>query len=136
VSAVLALRHADWLGLVPGAVRRGAGTRLDPELIQAGVDALDDVEGEIEDAEGQLDVLERALLHLGPLRQDLGVLDEDERLTERGLWGDRRRCAGAGATDTTGKGCVRPPRREDRARRPGAPHPASAAPLRSVPINA
>ena len=87
VSAVMALQHADWLGLALGALRRGPGAVLDPRRVQTDVDLLDDIEGEIEDREGHLDVLEMALLHLTPLWQDLGVLDEDDRLTERGVWG-------------------------------------------------
>lgn len=87
VSAVMALQHADWLGLALGVVRRGPGAVLDPELVQADIEGLDDVQGEIEDPEGHLAVLEMALLHLTPLWQRLGVLDEEERLTQRGVWG-------------------------------------------------
>ena len=87
VSAVMALQHADWLGLALGVVRRGPGAVLDPGRVQADIDRLDDVNGEIEDREGHLAVLEMALLHLTPLWQNLGVLDEHERLTERGVWG-------------------------------------------------
>jgi hypothetical protein len=87
VSAVMALQHADWLGLVLGVVRRGPGTVLDPKSVQADIERLEEIEGEIEDLEGHLSVLEMALLHLSPLWQDLGVLDEDEELTERGVWG-------------------------------------------------
>lgn len=86
-SAVMALQHADWLGLTLGVVRRGPGSTLDPVLVQADVEGLDDVDGEIEDPDGYLAVLEMALLHLTPFWQDLGVLDADERLTERGVWG-------------------------------------------------
>ena len=87
LSAVMALQHADWLGLAMGVTRRGAGSALDPELVQHDVRRLDEVEGEIEDLDGHLDVLEMALLHLAPAWQDLGVLDLDERLTPRGAWG-------------------------------------------------
>ena len=87
VSAVMALQHADWLWLALGAVRRGSGAALDPKLVQADIDRLDDIEGEIEDPERHLAVLEMALLHLTPTWQDLDVLDEDDRLTERGVWG-------------------------------------------------
>ena len=87
VSAVMALQHADWLGLALGVVRRGPGGVLDPELVQADIDGLEDVEGEIEDREGHLAVLELALLHLTPLWQGLGVLDEAGQFTERGVWG-------------------------------------------------
>ena len=87
VSAVMALQHADWLGLAMGVVRRGPGGVLDPVLVQADIDALEDVEGEIEDRDGHLAVVQVALLHLTPLWQDLGVLDEDAQFTERGVWG-------------------------------------------------
>lgn len=85
VSAVMALQHADWLGLVLGVVRRGPGAPLEAEDVQADVDALDDVEGEIEGPEGHLRVLEMALLHLAPEWRQLGVLDDDERFTEGGV---------------------------------------------------
>jgi hypothetical protein len=87
VSAVMALQHADWLGLALGVVSRGSGAVLDPERMQADIDLLDDVEGEIEDREGHLAVLEMALLRLTPLWQNLGVLNDDYRLTQRGVWG-------------------------------------------------
>jgi hypothetical protein len=87
VSAVMALQHADWLGLALGVVGGGPGGVLDPELVQADIEGLEDVEGEIEDREGHLAVLELALPHLTPLWQGLGVLDEARRFTERGVWG-------------------------------------------------
>jgi len=87
VSAVMALQHADWLGIVLGAVRRGAGSVLDAAAVQADIDGLEDIEGEIDDPEGHLAVLEMAVTHLGPLWQDLGVVDEDHRFTARGVWG-------------------------------------------------
>jgi len=87
VSAVMALQHADWLGLALGVVHREPGSVLDPELVQADIERLEEVDGEIEDPEGHLAVLDMALLHLTPRWQDLGVLDEDQRLTQRGAWG-------------------------------------------------
>lgn len=87
VSAVMALQHADWLGLAMGVVQRGPGSALDPELVQADIERLEEVEGEIEHPEGHLTVLDMALIHLTPRWQDLGVLDEDQRLTQRGAWG-------------------------------------------------
>ena len=86
-SAVMALQHADWLGLAMGVVHRGAGGELDPEVVQADIVGLEEVEGEIEDLEGHFEVLDMALLHLAPQWEDLGVLDSRERLTERGTWG-------------------------------------------------
>ena len=74
VSAVTALQHADWIGLALGVVQRGPGSDLDPELVQADIERLEEVEGEIEDS--HLAVLDMALLHLTPRWQDLGVLDE------------------------------------------------------------
>lgn len=87
LSAVMALQHADWLGLALGVVRRGPGSALDSELVQADIEGLEEVEGAIEDPEGHLSVLDMALLHLTPRWQDLGVLDEDQRMTDRGAWG-------------------------------------------------
>lgn len=87
VSAVMALQHADWLGLTLGLVQRGPGSGLDPELVQADIERLEEVDGEIEDPEGHLAALDMALLHVTPRWQELGVLDEDHRLTERGAWG-------------------------------------------------
>jgi hypothetical protein len=87
VSAVMALQHADWLGLALGVVRRGPGSALDPERVQADINGLEEVDGEIEDPEGHLAVMEMALLHLAPQWQQLGVLDKDERVTDRGTWG-------------------------------------------------
>lgn len=87
VSAVMALQHADWLGLALGVVARGPGSTLDGEHVQADIEGLEEVEGEIEDPEGHLLVLEMALGHLTPQWQVLGALDDDERLTERGVWG-------------------------------------------------
>lgn len=87
VSTVMALQHADWLGLALGVVHRGPGCDLDPELVQADIERLEEVDGEIEDPKGHLAVLDLALLHFTPRWQDLGVLDEDQRLTQRGAWG-------------------------------------------------
>lgn len=87
VSAVMALQHADWLGLALGVVQRGPGGALDPKSVQRDIERLEEVEGEIEDPEGHLAVLDMALLHLTPRWQELGVLDEDQRLTGRGAWG-------------------------------------------------
>lgn len=87
LSSVMALQHADWLGLALGAVRRGPGAELAADQVLEDIDALEEVEGEIEDREGTLQVLSMALLVLSGPWQELGVLDQDERLTERGVWG-------------------------------------------------
>jgi len=86
-SSVMALQHVDWLGLALGSLRRGPGTTLDADAVLDDVNALDEVEGEIEDPDGTRDVLEMALITLTPAWQHLGVLDADERLTDRGVWG-------------------------------------------------
>ena len=99
VSAVMALQHADWLGLALGVLRRGPGIALDPELVQADIEGLEEVDGEIGDPDGHLGVLEMALPHLCPLWQELGVLDERMGVTERGVWDYRGRSTGSGATD-------------------------------------
>lgn len=86
VSAVMALQHADWLGLALGIARRGAGSLIDPAQVQVDIENLEDVEGEIEDPDGHLDLLETALMHLAPRWQDEAVLDEEQRVTEWGAW--------------------------------------------------
>ena len=82
----MALQHVDWLGLALGVVRRGPGSDLDAAQAQADVVALDEVDGEIEDPDGHLAVMAAALDHLAPRWRALGVLDDQERLTERGVW--------------------------------------------------
>ena len=86
-SSVMALQHADWLGLALGTLARGAGSAFDASRVIDDIDGLDDVEGEIEDPEGTQQVLSMAFLVLTPAWQELGVLDEDECFTERGVWG-------------------------------------------------
>ena len=86
-SSVMALQHADWLGLVLGVVRRGAGSALDADVLLDDIDALEDVDGEIEDRDGTRQVLSMALLVLTPPWQELGILDRDELVTDRGAWG-------------------------------------------------
>lgn len=85
-SYVMALQHADWLGLALGVVRRGPGAELEPEEVQRDIDGLEDVEGEVEDPEGQLQVLAMALLTLTVPWRDVGVLDLDDRVTPYGVW--------------------------------------------------
>jgi hypothetical protein len=86
-SSVMALQHADWLGLALGTISRGAGSTFDASRVMDDIDGLDDVDGEIEDREGAQQVLSTAFLVLTPAWQDLGVLDEDEGFTQRGVWG-------------------------------------------------
>lgn len=86
-SSVMALQHADWLGLALGTLARGAGSAFEASRVMDDIDGLDDVDGEIEDPEGTRQVLSTAFLVLTPAWQDLGVLDEDECFTERGVWG-------------------------------------------------
>lgn len=86
-AAVVSLEHADLLALALGAVRRGPGAIIDAETLLTDVAALDDIDGEVEDTEGFLMAIEMALIALTLQWQRLGVLDEDERLTARGVWG-------------------------------------------------
>ena len=86
-SAIAALMHADWLGLVVGLVRRGVGAEFSAEAALNDIDTLPELEGELDDKEGLLDVLEMAVEGLAPLWGPLGILDEDRRLTELGRWG-------------------------------------------------
>ncbi|WP_374457315.1 hypothetical protein [Nocardioides sp.] len=86
-SSVMALQHADWLGLALGTLARGPGSTLDASRVLDDIDGLDDVEGEIEDREGTRQVLSTAFLVLTPAWQDLGVLDDVACFTDRGVWG-------------------------------------------------
>ncbi len=86
-AAVAALLHADWLGMVVGLVRRGAGAEFSPEAAQHDIDTLPELEGAIEDPDGAFEVLSTAVTTLTPLWQALSVLDDEERLTELGCWG-------------------------------------------------
>jgi hypothetical protein len=86
-AAVMALAHADWLGLVLGLVGRGVGAELTAEAAQQDIVSLEDVDGEIEDLDGHLSALEMALVTIAPLWQAIGALDEDDRLTEVGRRG-------------------------------------------------
>ena len=87
LASVMALQHVDWLGLVLGLVRRGAGARLDAKAAQRDINGLEDIEGEIEDPQGHLDVLEMAVEVVAPLWTYLGLLDDNRRLTPLGRWG-------------------------------------------------
>lgn len=86
-SSVIALEHADWLGLAIGTATRGAGSALDAATVLDDVAALDDIDGEIEDLEGTRQVISMAFVTLTPAWRDLGVLDEDGCFTARGVWG-------------------------------------------------
>jgi len=85
LSAVMALQHADWLGMALGAVRRGPGSELDAELVLDDIDALDEIEGDVDDRDGTLSVLSMAIHHLMPQWQELGVLDDEGRFTTSGV---------------------------------------------------
>ena len=52
-SAVAALTHADWIGMIVGLVRRGVGAEFSAEAAQHDIANLPELEGEIEDPEGQ-----------------------------------------------------------------------------------
>jgi hypothetical protein len=88
-SAVAALFHADWLGLVVGLVRRGVGAECSPEAAQRDIATLPEIEIEddVDDPDGELAVLSMAITILSPLWQALGVIDDDGRLTALGRWG-------------------------------------------------
>ena len=86
-SAVAALQHTDWLALALLAQRLGPGELVEEEALLAEVNGLEDVEGEVEDPTGFLHVAGLALLYLFPQWRDLGVVDGEDRLTARGVWG-------------------------------------------------
>ncbi|CAN5384029.1 hypothetical protein BH20ACT5_BH20ACT5_12560 [soil metagenome] len=85
-QAVLdALSHADWLGAVVGAVRRGAGADMAAASLVRYADELPEIEGEHE-ADSR-EFVEHAWEIATPLWQALGAIDEDRRLTRLGWWG-------------------------------------------------
>lgn len=86
-AAVFALDHADWVGLVTGLVRRGPGASFDAETAEHDIETCPEIEGEVDDPEGELRALGFAVTVLTPLWQALGILDEDGRLTGLGQWG-------------------------------------------------
>lgn len=86
-SAVEALLHADWLGLVAGLVRRGIGAVFSAEAALRDIESMPEIESESADADDELPVFATAVEVLAPLWEALGVLDEQRRLTALGRWG-------------------------------------------------
>lgn len=86
-SAVFALEHADWLGMVLGLVRRGTGARCSGELAATDIMDCPEVEHESEDPDAYDSVLGMAVTTLTALWQAIDILDDNERLTELGRWG-------------------------------------------------
>ena len=133
-SAVMALQHADWLGMVIGLVRRGVGAVFDAKQAQDDIVALEGIEGEIEDPDGHLAVLTTAVLTLTPLWQALHVLDEDERLTALGRVGPAP-CAASRLGEARGTKILTCPVSTRSTRRPNEPrwtssHASSRRPSR------
>jgi len=85
-AAVAALQHADLLGMVVGLVRRGVGAVFSPEAVQHDIETMPEIEDESEDPD-EVDAFGMPVVVLTPLWQALGVLDDDDRLTELGRWG-------------------------------------------------
>lgn len=85
-SAVFALEHADWFGLVTGLVRRGVGAKFDSDLAEQDIVTCPEIEDE-SDGSDESAVLRIAVTVLSPLWQGLGIVDADDRLTELGWWG-------------------------------------------------
>ena len=114
-AVVGALEHVDWLGLVLGLVRRGVGATPQARDVLEDIDALEDVDGEIDDPEGTIAVLAQAIEVLAPRWQVLGILDDDRGLTRLGRWGlpvaldrDLERERGSGAGPSTRSSELRP----------------------------
>ena len=85
-SAVAALQHADLLGMVVGLVRRGVGAVFSSEAVEHDIETMPEIEDESEDSD-DFDAFRMPVVVLAPLWQALGVLDDDDRLTELGRWG-------------------------------------------------
>lgn len=86
-SAVYALEHADWFGMVVGIVRRGVGAKFAPDAVERDIATCPEVDASTDDLEGDLGVLSTAVAVLAPLWQGLGILDDHDRLTNLGRWG-------------------------------------------------
>lgn len=100
-AAVFALEHADWVGMVTGLVRRGPGASFDPESVEDDIATSPEIEGDVDESEGALEVLSLAVEVLTPLWQALGILDRDARLTVLGRWGVPRAVLAAWEHDET-----------------------------------
>ena len=82
-ASVFALDHADWLALVLGLVRRGVGATFGASQAARDLDAMEEVDG----VAAEVDEYVLPVEVLAPQWVDLGVLDEDRRLTRAGEWG-------------------------------------------------
>lgn len=80
-AATAALSHADWLTVVTVLARRGPGTDAAPDAL---VEQLRR-EGDLQPADEP--VVRLAFEVLVPRWQELGVVDDDRRLTPLGAWG-------------------------------------------------
>lgn len=84
-AAVGALDYADWVGIVLGAHREGAGVEVTGETAVRWVESCEEIEGELD--EGGREAVDRAVELLLPMWRALGVVDAHDRLTELGAWG-------------------------------------------------
>lgn len=86
-SAVAALLHADWFGMVVGLVRRGVGARVTGGLAARDIAECPEIDDESEDPDEDAALVASAVAVLTPLWRAVGIIDEDDRLTALGSWG-------------------------------------------------
>jgi hypothetical protein len=85
LSLASVLDHATWLSLVVSAVRLGPGADLSPPALQSYLGDIHDEDGAEADHD-DIELGQAAPQVNAPLWQAVGVTDEDDRLTELGLW--------------------------------------------------
>ncbi|MEV4221784.1 hypothetical protein ACBI99_28460 [Nonomuraea sp. ATR24] len=86
LANLCALQHADWLAAVAALTRLGPGAPASPERIAVLIAESEDIDGYDEDP-GDLDATEALFVPVVALWAQLGIVDEDERLTPLGWWG-------------------------------------------------
>jgi len=80
--ALCALDHYDWLAVSTALARGGPGTATTADALARFVGEYDP-----DDVDDQADAAAGMFLHVVPLWRALGVVDDDDALTELGHWG-------------------------------------------------
>jgi hypothetical protein len=85
-SALAALNHADWFGMIVGLVRRGVGAHFDQAAALTDIASCPEIDDETDDTEADESLFSLATAVLIPLWQGLGILDDDDQVTRLGVW--------------------------------------------------
>lgn len=85
-ATLLSLEHADWLGAIITAARRGPGADASPEALAAGIASCPEIElGDEYDFDDEAHA-ETAFWIVALAWEALGLTDRDQRLTDLGAW--------------------------------------------------